>query len=100
MLYQFWWKRTSEPSKSDQSIYNRNHPGRHDFPKSNLLDYSSHQSHYKLNGRYLSRQTNTSVCQKISFIGKLEVNDGAAMSFIAEKQQKTILNFLLLSVTQ
>ena len=29
------------------------------------------------------------------FTGKLEEDDGATMFFIAEKQQKTILNFFL-----
>ena len=32
---------------------------------------------------------------KINFTGGLEEDDGATMSFIAEKQQKTILNFSL-----
>ena len=34
-----------------------------------------------------------SIHQQINFIGKLEEDDGAAMFFIAEKQQKAILNF-------
>ena len=41
----------------------------------------------------LSRQANTRVLQQIDFVGKLEEDDGATMFFIAEKQQKTILNF-------
>ena len=36
--------------------------------------------------------------QKINFVGKLEEDDGAVMFFIAEKQQKTILNFSLNSL--
>ena len=56
----------------------------------NLLDY-----YYKLIGIDLSRQTNTSIPQKINFTGKLEKDDGATMFFIAVKQQKTILNFSL-----
>ena len=43
----------------------------------------------------LSRQTNTNISLKINFTGGLEEDDGATMSFIAEKQQKTILNFSL-----
>ena len=33
--------------------------------------------------------------QQINFVGKLEEDDGATMFFTAEKQNKTILNFLL-----
>ena len=33
--------------------------------------------------------------RQINFTRKLEENDGATMFFIAEKQQKTILNFSL-----
>ena len=54
-----------------------------------------HQNHYKIIGVDLSRQTNISIPQKINFTGKLEEDDGATMCFIAEKQQKTILNFSL-----
>ena len=35
-----------------------------------------------------------SISQKINFTGKLQ-EDGATICFIAEKQQKTILNFSL-----
>ena len=41
----------------------------------------------------LSREANTRILQQIDFVGKLEEDDGATMFFIAEKQQKTILNF-------
>ena len=34
-----------------------------------------------------------SISQQINFVGKLEEDDGATMFFIAEKQQKTVLNF-------
>ena len=43
----------------------------------------------------LSRQANTRILQQIDFVGKLEEDDGATMFFIAEKQQKTILNLYL-----
>ena len=36
--------------------------------------------------------------QQINFTEKLEEDDGASMFFIAEKQQKTILNFSLNSL--
>ena len=36
----------------------------------------------------LSRQTNTSIPQKIDFTRKLEEDDGATMFFVSGKQQK------------
>ena len=70
-----------------------------DYTKGNLLDYLHHQKYYKLIGIDLSRQTNTSISQQINFVGKLEEDDGPTMFFITEKQQKTILNFSLDSLT-
>ena len=64
-----------------------------DYTTGNLLDYFYHQKYYKLIRIDLSRQTNTSIPQQINFVGKLEEDYSAAMFFIAEKQQKTILNF-------
>ena len=54
--------------------------------------------YYKLTGIDLSKQTNTSIRQQIKFTGKLEDN-GATIFFVSEKQQKTILNFFLDSLT-
>ena len=47
----------------------------------------------KLIGIHLSRQKNTNIPQQINFTGKLGEDNGAALFFIAEKQQKTILNY-------
>ena len=58
----------------------------------NLLDVSYHQNYYKLINRDLSRQTNTSIPQKFNFVGKIEEDDVATMFFIAEKQDKKVLN--------
>ena len=66
-----------------------------DYTTESLLDYLYHQRYYKLVGIDLSRQTNTSIPQQINFPGKLEEDIGATMFLIAEKQQKTILNFSL-----
>ena len=66
-----------------------------DYTTGNLLDHLYHQNYCNLIGIDLSRQTNTSILQKISFTGKLEEDNGATMFFIAEKQQKTILNSTL-----
>ena len=66
-----------------------------DYTTGNLLDFSYHQNYYKPIGIDLSGQTNTNMPQQINFTGKLEEADGATMFFIAEKQQKTILNIPL-----
>ena len=66
-----------------------------DYTSGRLLDFSYYQSFYKLNGLDLSRQTNATIPQQIYFTEKLEDDVGATMFFIAEKQQKTILNFSL-----
>ena len=60
-----------------------------------FLDYLYRQKYYKLIGKDLSRQKNTSILQKINFVGKIEEDDGSTMLFVAEKQQKTILNVSL-----
>ena len=61
----------------------------------NLLDFSYHQNFHKLIGIDLSRQANMCIPEQINFTGKLEEDDGATVFFIAEKQQKTILNISL-----
>ena len=57
-----------------------------DYITGNLLDYLCHQKFYKLIGKDLSRQTNTSIPQQINFTGKSEEDNGATMFFIDEKQ--------------
>ena len=54
-----------------------------------------HQNYHKTIVIDLSREVNTSIPQQINFTGKLEKDDGVTMIFIAEKQQKAILNFSL-----
>ena len=54
-----------------------------------------HQKYYKLAGTDSSRQANATIPQEISFTKTLEEDDGATIFSIAEKQQKTILNFFL-----
>ena len=54
-----------------------------------------HQNYHKTIVIDLSREVNTSIPQQINFTGKLEKGDGVTMIFIAEKQQKAILNFSL-----
>ena len=69
-------------------------PKNDDCTTGKLLDFSYHQNYYKLIGIDLSRQANTNIPQQINFTGKLEDN-GTTIFFLAEKQQKTILNFSL-----
>ena len=64
------------------------------YTTGNLLDYLGHQKYYKPIGIDLLNKKNASIPQQINFTGKLE-KDGATMFFIAEKQQKTILDFPL-----
>ena len=58
-----------------------------DYTTVNSLDYL-YQNYYKLIGIDLSRQSNTNIPQHINFTEKLDEDDGATISFIAEKQQK------------
>ena len=64
-----------------------------DSKTGNVLEYLYYQNYYKLIAIDLSRQTNMSITQQINFVGRLEEDDAATMFVIAEKQQKTILNF-------
>ena len=59
-----------------------------DYTTRNLLDFSYHQNYHKLIGTDLTRQTNTTVPQKVNFREKLEENDGATRFSIAEKPKK------------
>ena len=61
-----------------------------DYTTRNLMDYLYHQNLYKLIGIDLSRQTHT---KKVSFLGKLHKADCVKILCIAERQQRTILNF-------
>ena len=86
-----------QPVKSKQEAHEKllQMSKNNDHTTGDLLHYLYHQNYYKLIGIDLSRHTNTSILQQISLIGKLAEADGAAMFFIAKKQQKTILNFSL-----
>ena len=69
-----------------------------DYTTGNLLDYLYHKNYYKIIGIELPRQINTNIPQQINFTEKFEEDDGAVMLFIAEKQQKAILNFSINSL--
>ena len=59
-----------------------------DYTTGNLLDYLYHQKYYKLIGIDLPRQTDTSTPQQISFVGKLEDDDGATMFLLLKTSKK------------
>ena len=60
------------------------------YTSGNLLDYEYFSKHYKLIAIDLSKQMeleNLDLKQQINFIGKLEEDNGATMSFIIEKSK-------------
>ena len=60
------------------------------YTNGNLLDYEYFSKHYKLIAIDLSKQMeleNLDLKQQINFIGKLEEDNGATMSFIIEKSK-------------
>ena len=58
-------------------------------------NYLHHQSYYKTYFHSFNKTKKLSVPQQIYFAGKLGEDVGATILFIAEQQQKTILNFFL-----
>ena len=89
-----------QPVKNKQKAYEKpvQMSRNNDYRAENLLNYFYYQKYYKCIGIDLSKQKNTSIPQQISFVWKLEENDGATTFFIAEKQEKTILDFSLVSL--
>ena len=81
-----------QPTKNKQDAYEKlvKISRNDDCRIGNLLAYLYHQKYHKLIEIVLWRQNNTIIPQKINSIRNLEEDDGAAMFFIAEKQQKTI----------
>ena len=67
------------------------------YTRGNLLDYEYFKEHYKLIAIDLSKQIeleNKDIKQQINFTGNLERDNGAAMFFIIEKSEETIIEFL------
>ena len=69
-----------------------------DYTAENILDYLHYENYYKCIGIDLSRPANTTIPQEINYLEKPEEGNSQTMFFIAEKQQKTILNFSLNSL--
>ena len=67
-----------------------------DYTKGSLLGIECFSKHYKLIGIDLSKQIeleNPDLKQQISFIGRLERNEGATMFFIIDKKEETTFDF-------
>ena len=66
------------------------------YTTGNLLDHECFSKHYKLIAIDLSKQVgleNPDLKQQISFIGRLERNEGATVFFIIEKKEETTFDF-------
>ena len=61
-----------QPVKNKQKAYEKllEMSNKDDYTTGNLLDYLYHQKYYKLIGIDLSKQINTSIPQKVNFVGK------------------------------
>ena len=67
------------------------------YTRGNLLDYEYFKEHYKLIAIDLSKQIeseNKDIKQQTNFIGNPERDDSAVMSFIIEKSEEAIIEFL------
>ena len=70
-----------------------------DYTTGNLLDFGYFKENYKLIAIDLSKQTKLKDPQQISFIGKLEKDDGSTMFFIIKKSEGTTFDFSQNSAT-
>ena len=64
-----------------------------DYPTGNLLDFVYLKKNYRLIAIDLSKQNELKYLQQISFIGKLDEDNGATMFFIIKKSEETTFNF-------
>ena len=64
-----------------------------DYPTGNLLDFVYLKKNYRLIAIDLSKQNELKYPQQISFIGKLDEDNGATMFFIIKKSEETTFNF-------
>ena len=87
--------------KNEEEAYEKNMDMRNnnDYTAGNLLYFAYYKENYRLIAIDLSKQTKLEDPQQISFIGKLDKDNGATMFFIIEKSEETTLNFSQNSVT-
>ena len=64
-----------------------------DYPTGNLLDFVYLKKNYRLIAIDLNKQNELKYPQQISFIGKLDEDNGATMFFIIKKSEETTFNF-------
>ena len=83
------------PVKSEEEAYEKiiDMSNNNDYTTGNLLDFGYFKENYKSIAIDLSKQTKLKDRQQISFIGKLEIDDGATKFFIIEKSEKLLLIF-------
>ena len=74
---------------------------KNDYTNFNLLNYQYFTNHYKLVAIDLSKQIeleNPDLKQRVNFTGKLKEDNEATMTFIIEKKEQTLFEFLQNSV--
>ena len=89
------------PVKNEEEAYEKiiEMSNNNDYTTDNSLDFGYFKKNYRLIGIDLSKQTKLKDPQQISFIGKLDKDNGATMFFIIEKSEETTFNFSQNSVT-
>ena len=89
------------PVKNEEKRYEKiiKMSNNNDYTIVYLLDFAYFREDYKLIAIDLSKQTKLKDPQQISFIGKLDKDNGATMFFIIEKSEETTFNFLQNSAT-
>ena len=87
--------------KNEAEIYEKiiEMSNNNDYTTGNLLYFAYFKENYKLIAIDLSKQTKLKDPQQISFIGKLDKDNGATMFFIIGKSEETTFNFLQNSAT-
>ena len=89
------------PLKNEEETYEKiiDMSNNEDYTTGNLLDFGYFKENYKLIAVDLSKETKLKDPQQISFIGKIETDDGATMFFIIKKSEETTFDFSQNSVT-
>ena len=89
------------PLKNEEEIYEKiiEMSNNNDYTTGNLLYFAYFKENYGLITIDLSKQTKSKDPQQISFIGKLDKDNGATMFFIIGKSEETTFNFLQNSAT-
>ena len=89
------------PVKNEEETYEKiiEISNSNDYTTGNLLVFAFFKEKYNLIAIHLSKQTKLKDPQQITFIGKLENDDGATMLFIIEKLEETTFNFSQNSAT-